>query len=193
MNRATIIAICMAAALLASSPGHGMAESISACGEIDRIQDCLRFWRFDTPESFVLPDSTFVAAPGIYHVTGESYMSSVSCEPSVLSLRDVVVGPCTPDTLGCGILGHFTGDDGDCYWWKNLPEQHVFNVPDLGGFAAGDTVIAIGVPCPACVGVGGSCTAFGTSLFEARFVACPGTPNPVVPETWGKIKWRYRR
>jgi hypothetical protein len=192
MKRGTTVAICMVPVLLATSPGRGIAESISACGQIDRLHECLLFWRFDTPGLFVLPDSALVAAPGIYHVTGESYMSSTSCEPAVPSLREVVVEPCTPDTLGCGFLGHFTSDDGDCYCWRNLPEHHVFNVRDLGGFAVGDTVIAIGVPCPACLAVGGTCAAFGVSLFEAHFVACPDTLNPAVPETWGRVKWRYR-
>lgn len=191
MTRATTVVICMAAAFLAGDAGRGFAESVSACGHVGRDRECLVFWRFDTGEGFVLPDTNLVAAPGIYHVTGESYMSAAACRSGAPSLRDVVVGPCTPVTLGCGVLGHFESDDGDCYCWRHLPEQSVFNVPDLGGFAVGDTVIATGVPCPACLAVGGTCAAFGVSLFEAHFVACPETLNPVVPETWGKLKSRY--
>jgi hypothetical protein len=170
-----------------------MAENISACGQIERNHECLVFWRFDVPGSYLLPDSIVVAAPGVFHVTGESFMAPDPCEPFVPGLRDVVIGPCTPDTLGCGVLGHFASDDGDCYCWRHLPEQSVFNVLDLGGFSVGDTVIAFGIPCPACLPVGGTCASFGVPLFDAHFVACSDSLNPLVPETWGGMKWRYRR
>lgn len=153
--------LCIVLGSVALSPDTARAARVSVCGLVGEDVHCLGLWTVDTGESFVLPDTLDIVVPGLYHVTGESYMSSASCEPGVPNLRDVVVGPCTPDTLGCGVLGQFTSDDGDCYCWRNLPEQQVFNVLDLGGHAVGDTVVAIGVPCPILLAVGGTCQAFG--------------------------------
>jgi hypothetical protein len=191
--RSVYVIAHVALALVLCPVGTTTAETISACGQVERYDHCLLFWRFDQPTTYLLPDSMALSEQ-VCHITGETYSGPAECGYDFTPhLRNVVVAPCEPETLGCGVLGHYTSDDGDCYCWRHLPEQSVFNVQGLGGFAVGDTVLAAGIPCPACLAVGNTCEAFGVSLFDARFTACPDSLNSTVPESWGRIKARYSR
>jgi hypothetical protein len=192
MSRITLV-FFLASALVASSPVRSYGASVSACGQIESMDQCLWFWRFDSPGIFILPDS-IVVEPGIYHVSGESYTGTPTCGHGYYStyLRDISIEPCVPEILGCGRIAHTT-EEYDCLFFVSLTGHGNFSLEGLDGFAVGDTVLATGTPCRICPAVPGICDDAELLVFNIHLVACPDSLIPVHDSTWGQIKARYQR
>jgi hypothetical protein len=193
MTRKAVAILLAVLALLVASGRDSSAQRIAACGEVDMMSGCLIFRTFEYGSIYVLPDTLALASPGIYYITAESYLSPTMCGIARdFKLRDVTVEPCRPETLGCGRILQFI-DEGFCYAWESLATDAWYHLGELGGFSPGDTVMAVGLPCPSCPIAPGGCLDYGMPVLQMRLSACPGAPNPVLPSSWGAVKWKYRR
>jgi hypothetical protein len=172
----------------------GRADTVSSCGWIVHEGACYRFQDLEIPGDYVLPDSLNLAVPGIYHVTGVTYDTPPVCGDYMYTvrLRDVVIGPCIPDTFGCGRIAHYV-DDSDCYVWTRIGGSLSILLGALQGFAVGDTALAIGIACNTCVPVPGTCADYGGFVEHLELKACPYRLNPVLQTSWGQVKVMYRR
>lgn len=192
MTRKATAILSVTLALLAAQGRDSSAQRIAACGEVNKMSGCLIFRTLEYGSAWILPDTLALAWPGIYYITAESYVSPTRCGIEyTFRLRDVTVEPCRPETLGCGRILRFV-DDGFCYAWESLATHEWYHVDDLGGFSPGDTVMAAGLPCPSCLIAPGGCLDYGTLVLQMRLSACPDTLNPVLPSSWGALKWKYR-
>jgi hypothetical protein len=177
--------------VLLDDPGHSaIAQTIDSCGQLSRHSSCLVFVPFDDPDIYALPDSFPATDPGFYHVTAEYYRDPVSCAfwPYSHRLRNVTIGPCSPDTFGCGRIQQSNDGEDDCLVWSSLRDHNRFLVGDLKGFQVNDVVLAVGVLCPAmlCPPVPGRCP--GGVLLDMQLLACPDSLNAAPETPWGRIK-----
>lgn len=173
MRELRIIGAAIAILLVVLVPRSSLSEHVSACGRVGRFADCLYFDRFDSGESYVLPDTVDLVYPGEYHITGESYVGPPRCSVvrNVAHLRGVVAAPCHPETLGCGRILP-SSERNDCYVWASLSTEAHFGLSALNGFVVGDTALATGFPCPSCPLVPESCAGYGGLLLHAHLSAC---------------------
>ena len=174
-----------------AAASHG--EIVSSCGRVFREGDCVRFQDLAQLRDYVLPDTLNWEIPGIYHVTGVPYDSPPVCGDYAYSthLRDVVVEPCVPDTFGCGRIIHYS-EEYECDVWTQLTGGLSFLLGDLGSFAVGDTVVAIGIEDRSSLPIPGTCADYGGFLVRTELMPCPHPVNPVLPTSWGRVKARYR-
>jgi hypothetical protein len=179
--------------ILALLPRGSSAETLDACGRVEVFSGCLYFEGVESPSLYLLPESTAVQVGGIYHFTAEIYRTAPVCGDFYNSwrLRNVVVEPCVPDTFRCGRIMHRVNDY-DCVVWESLTDDRAYLLYDLQGHALGDTVGVVGIPCPGCYGVVGTCVDFGFILFREQLIPCPDVLNPIRETSWGQIKNLYR-
>lgn len=181
-----------AAALLiiaiATQVGH--AETVSACGMVRKLGDCLAFFEYGRLRTYLLPDDLDLVTSEVYHLTGESYLLPWSCGPVAERerLRDVSVASCTPETLGCGVV-HLLAT---CHLWQSLDGRGRVLLPVLDGFTDGDTALISGIRCLTCVDPEG-CPGDAEILWPVHLSACPAPVNPVLESSWGRVKERYRK
>ncbi len=163
------------------------AETIDTCGEIYNEQGCSKFYPYTgVYQPYALIDSLFT--PGEYRVRGDVSMC-FECQ-CVYCISPAAVSHCEPQDLGCGVLHYWEPEVGEqCYGWAPLTGEGMLIVSDhsFGGYADGDTVMAVGVVDSNCVEV--FCIGIGCLLHES-FSGCQPTSTRSL--TWGRIKLGYR-
>jgi hypothetical protein len=167
------------------------AEIFDGCGEIIVEGDCRVFYPYGLNlQECLLPDTLQLPNDLECRITGTVLNPWAECDglPGYKSLVDVVVRPCEPESLGCGVLEPF-GDS--CVVWRSLVTPGDLTLlDDFGGFATGDTVLAVGVRAFSIPDV---CICACGLLLHTTLTACPDTLSPIQPMTWGRLRVLYRR
>ncbi|MBM3286298.1 MAG: hypothetical protein FJY88_02950 [Candidatus Eisenbacteria bacterium] len=187
----TWFSTCLMLSLAACSTSE--AERIDSCGQIYRDRDCLLFFAYGGPHpgcSYVLPDTAQLAVDSEWRIVGDARRMSRRCGYITYynALDPVSIGPCVPETLGCGVLWNFEPEY-NCYVWSKLGYVETRLLTDgLHGFDFGDTVFAVGIRMP-CIDI---CICGCGCLVHYEFSACGDTLTPVERMSWGRVKALYR-
>lgn len=163
-----------------------------SCGEIYIQGECRMFFPY-SPSLWVylLPDTLRLPSDPECHVTGTVWNSWVECNgnPGYTTLLDVVIRPCEPEQLGCGVLTMFN-DEYDCVTWAPLDRSSPpILVDGHAGFAPGDTAWASGIRAD----LADICICGCGVLLHTVLTACPDTLAPLQRTSWGKLKALYAK
>lgn len=182
------LGVAVAALLLAAAAARG--EMFEACGYIVRSSaGCNVLYETEAGRA-----TTLMTLPGgpydsrtIFRVAGDLAECDSLCGITHWQrcLTVTSVTPCLPESLGCGVLGDFL-----CPSW-NSPGYGILELAslDLGEFAAGDTVEAVGLIDRA---TSSFCMIGPGFLRSYTFRRCPTAFVPVRATTWGHLKAIYR-
>lgn len=179
--------------LALSIPARSPAESIDACGVIQRAGPCLVFsvYSADYPYQCLLPDTVHLALGTECRLRGtfQDCMPPCGSSPPTKCLTEVQISACIPETLGCGIVSLLDAEYG-CYLWRSLthPENEFF-LDDHDGYASGDIAFATGIVVRI---YGDICLSGDPVLLHDTLSPCPDTLATTARVTWGKIKSGFR-